>query len=65
MTRACLTRRLSGRSPIGREAGLLKVSVVKPVIATVAKDLVVRNLGRLSEKDRHGLEEVLRSILGE
>jgi len=43
----------------------LKVSVVKPVIATVAKDLVVRNLGRLSEKDRHGLEEVLRSILGE
>ena len=48
-----------------REAGLLKVSVVKPVIATVAKDLVVRNLGRLSEKDRRGLEEVLRSILGE
>ncbi len=39
--------------------------VVKPVIATVAKDLVVRNLGRLSEKDRRGLEEGLRSILGE
>src|SRR5205823_14006175 len=33
-----------------REAGLLKVSV--------------RKLGRLSEKDRRGLEEVLRSILG-
>ena len=44
-----------------REAGLLKPSVLKPVLATIERGLVLRKLGRLEEED---LREVLRMILG-
>ena len=44
-------------------AGLLKPSVVKPVIATVEKVLVIKQLGRLSEKDQRTLAESLKAIL--
>lgn len=47
-----------------REAGLLKPSLIKPILATVEKSLVLKKLGRLSGKDRHSLREVLRVILG-
>jgi mRNA interferase MazF len=43
---------------------LLKPSVVKPVIATVEQGLVIKRLGRLTEKDRHALVEGLRRVLG-
>ena len=45
--------------------GLIKPSVLKPVLATIERSLVLRNLGRLEEEDRHTLREVLRAILGE
>ena len=47
-----------------RHAGLLKASVVKPVIATVEKQLVRRKLGRLATEDRQALQDALRNILG-
>ena len=47
------------------EAGLLKPSVLKPLIATVEKGLVLRKLGRLGNEDRGALRGVLDNILGE
>ena len=47
-----------------KEAGLLKPSVLKPVLATIERSLVLRKLGRL-EEDRRALREVLRMVLGE
>ena len=46
------------------EAGLLKLSVLKPVLATVEKGLVLRKLGRLEGEDRRALRGVLDEILG-
>lgn len=46
-----------------QHAGLLKASVVKPVIATIEKPLVIKRLGRLSEQDRTTLTESLKAIL--
>jgi len=36
---------------------------VKPVIVTVEKVLVIKQLGRLSEKDQRTLAESLKAIL--
>lgn len=47
-----------------KEAGLLKPSVLKPLLATIEKGLVLRKLGRLEEEDRRALREVLDAILG-
>ncbi|HLB80630.1 MAG TPA: type II toxin-antitoxin system PemK/MazF family toxin [Dongiaceae bacterium] len=47
-----------------REAGLLKRSVVKPIMTTVEKKLVLRRLGRLTAEDAEILRENLRSLLG-
>ena len=47
-----------------KEAGLLKPSVLKPLLATVERGLVIRKLGRLQEQDRRGLREALESVLG-
>jgi len=46
-----------------QQASLLKPSVVKPVIATIGKNLVIKGLGRLSEQDRKTLAESLKTIL--
>ena len=48
-----------------KEAGLLKPSVLKPVLATIERSLVLRKLGTLEEEDRRALREVLRAIVGE
>jgi len=48
-----------------KEAGLLKPSVLKPLLATIEKGLVLRKLGRLEEEDRGALCGVLDEILGE
>ena len=48
-----------------KEAGLLKPSVLKPLLATVEKGLVIRKLGRLEEPDRVALRRSLETILGE
>ena len=47
-----------------KEAGLLKPSVLKPLLATIEKGLVLRRLGRLEEEDRRALRAVLDTILG-
>ncbi|NCJ05357.1 type II toxin-antitoxin system PemK/MazF family toxin [Synechococcales cyanobacterium C] len=46
-----------------QNAGLLKVSVIKPVLTTIAKELIIRKLGRLQVSDRERLERLLKSIL--
>jgi len=48
-----------------KEAGLLKPSVLKPLLATIEKGLVLRKLGRLGEEDRLALRAVLDAILGQ
>jgi mRNA interferase MazF len=48
-----------------KDAGLLKPSVIKPVLTTVEKDLVLRKLGRVVKEDRQALQEALLDILGE
>jgi mRNA interferase MazF len=48
-----------------KEAGLLKPSVLKPLLATVEKGLVIRKLGRLEDQDRDALRRALKTILGE
>ncbi len=48
-----------------QKAGLLKPSILKPVVATVERRLLRRKLGRLSEEDLGQLRRVLAVILGE
>ncbi len=56
-----------GEIPVQRwkEAGLLKPSVLKPLLATVERRLVLRKLGKLQAQDREALGRALRTILGE
>ena len=46
------------------EAGLLKPSAVKPVIATLEQGLVIRMLGALSAGDQASLRVALGQIIG-
>jgi mRNA interferase MazF len=48
-----------------KEAGLLKPSVIKPILTTIEKRLILRKLGRLEEQDRRALVDALRRIVGE
>jgi mRNA interferase MazF len=45
------------------EAGLLKPSVMKPVIATIDRALVLRRLGRLEDEDKQSMRQLLSAIL--
>lgn len=47
-----------------KEAGLLKPSVLKPLLATLEKGLVIRKLGKLEDQDRDALRRALKTILG-
>jgi mRNA interferase MazF len=47
-----------------QEAGLLKPSLIKPILTTIEKTLVLKKLGSLSERDRHTLQEILQTIIG-
>lgn len=47
-----------------KEAGLLKPSAVKPVIATIEQPLIIRQLGELTESDQAVLRQLLRQIIG-
>lgn len=47
-----------------REAGLLKPSAVKPVIATIAQPLVLRCLGTLTDSDSQALRKWVNLLLG-
>lgn len=48
-----------------KEAGLLRSSVLKPLLATVSRDLPIRRLGCLAPGDLDALRKVLRSILAD
>ncbi len=45
-------------------AGLIKLSVIKPVLVTLDQRLVRKTLGRLNETDRSALKDTLQLILG-
>lgn len=46
------------------KAGLLKPSVIKPVITTIEKSLVIRKLGQLKDSDSQYLQYLIKLILG-
>jgi mRNA interferase MazF len=45
-------------------AGLLKPSVVKPVITTIEKSWVIRKLGQLKNLDCQNLKQLIQLVLG-
>ncbi|MDF0673625.1 MAG: hypothetical protein P0120_04690 [Nitrospira sp.] len=47
-----------------RGAGLLKPSVIKPVLTTIDPALVLKKLGRLTSTDQATLRHALTTILG-
>jgi mRNA interferase MazF len=47
-----------------KEAGLLRPSVFKPLLATIERGLVLRKLGRLADEDLAALRKLLAEILG-
>jgi len=47
-----------------RAAGLIKPSVIKPVLTTIERSLILRRLGQLEQEDRQALKGVLGVIMG-
>jgi mRNA interferase MazF len=47
-----------------KKAGLLKPGIVKPIVTTVEKKLVLKRLGRLRAIDEKALRRALESIIG-
>ena len=47
-----------------KQAGLIKASILKPVLTTIEKGLVIKQLGRLAAADQDILRKVLGIILG-
>ena len=47
-----------------QKAGLLKASVIKGVLTTIEKRLVLHQLGELQQRDREALRQTLQVILG-
>jgi mRNA interferase MazF len=45
-------------------AGLLKPSVIKPVITTIEKNLIIKMMGTLASTDQQSLRQVLQNVLG-
>lgn len=56
-----------GEAPVvdWRGAGLLKPSVFKPILFTAEQSLIRKSLGRLPDGDRHALQQLLHTLLGE
>jgi mRNA interferase MazF len=47
-----------------KRAGLLGPSVIKPVIATIERKLVIKNIGKLHGEDLDELRAALRRVIG-
>lgn len=47
-----------------KEAGLLKPSVIKPIVFTVDKRLILRKIGELQKDDRSKMNQGLERIMG-
>ena len=45
-------------------AKLLKPSAIKPVFATLEQALVIKSLGKLSQRDQQQLKEMIGKVLG-
>jgi mRNA interferase MazF len=45
-------------------AGLLKPSVIKPLVTTIENKLVIRQLGTLQPDDQASLRQVLSAVIG-
>jgi mRNA interferase MazF len=48
-----------------KEAGLLKASTIKPILATIERGLIIRTFGKLKQSDSLVLTDALRAILGQ
>ncbi len=55
-----------GETPVRdwQAAGLLKPSVIKPVLTTLEQRLVRKTLGQLSEVDRSALKQAITQLVG-
>ena len=47
-----------------KAVNLIKPSIIKPVLTTISKELVIKKLGQLEEVDRQALQNLLQCILG-
>ena len=47
-----------------QDAGLLKASVVKPIIATLEQGLIIKALGKLADEDQDSLRSAITQIVG-
>lgn len=47
-----------------QHAGLLKPSILKPLIATLEQNQIVKTMGQLSDLDSENLSGVIQTILG-
>jgi mRNA interferase MazF len=47
-----------------QQAGLLKPSVLKPLLTTIERGLIRKRLGKLADDDRRALRDALDAILG-
>jgi mRNA interferase MazF len=61
------------RTPLGfgeaivadwQAAGLVKISVFKPVFSTIEQGLTLRMMGTMSKADQNTLREILAKVLG-
>jgi mRNA interferase MazF len=43
--------------------GLIKPSQLKPLLATLESTQVIRSMGKLSDRDRQGLQAIIQTIL--
>lgn len=66
-----ITSQVRSESAIGdavvvhwQAAGLLRPSIIKPIMTTLEARLVIRQLGALSPDDRTTLRQVLAAIIG-
>lgn len=48
-----------------QKAGLVKPSVLKPLIATIEKNRIIKIIGKLSTADRKNVNKIIQAILGE
>jgi mRNA interferase MazF len=47
-----------------RGAGLIKPSVILPVVFNAEKHIVLKRLGRLDEEDQQVLGKIMRAVIG-
>jgi len=47
-----------------QHAGLLKPSMIKPLVATLEQNKIVKNMEQLSNTDRKMLDTIIQTILG-